>query len=300
MLIDPILDGLTRAGHDPPAINPVNTKREISKQAALLREEIRNEVAGRLVCLKLDAASRLRRHLLSINIQYAHNGKLVLRHLEMLETFKGHTSEFLAEQILKVLGVYGIDVQNVYSATVDNGANMKKAVKLLPSRGRTELLDEAYRCCHFTPFPAENDQPDEEDGEEDDDDPFPIELYPEPEASSSRTSFSERYEKQTRPFYRCPPSLLIFLNLCLFPGLHNKMSTYFPHEMKVHCKTFETNYHYWRDTVWCLYRSAQVSFSRGRHIPVLSEQWCAGLATEKLHLHSSVQTPLKSEMHYTV
>lgn len=148
MLLDPILDGLRQAGEeDVPEINRQNVRMDICKEAEELREKIRNEVKGKLVCLKLDTATRMNRKILCINIQYTHNGSTQLRMIGLIETFESHTSSYLKDRIMDTLWNFRINPRNVYTGTTDNAANIKKAVCLLPSLSLEDTLID-YGCHH--------------------------------------------------------------------------------------------------------------------------------------------------------
>ncbi|GLV46433.1 hypothetical protein CBL_20772 [Carabus blaptoides fortunei] len=84
-----------------------------------------------MICLKIDAATRLDRSMLGLNIQFIKHGKIMLRTLGIKELKERHTAEYLKEIILKTLKEYEINYTQIYSITTDNGANMIKTVNLL-------------------------------------------------------------------------------------------------------------------------------------------------------------------------
>lgn len=47
----------------------------------------------------------------------------------MIEIKKRQTAAFLKMQILHVLASYGVSIKQIFSVTVDNGANMLAAVQ---------------------------------------------------------------------------------------------------------------------------------------------------------------------------
>lgn len=86
-ILDPIIEELNKttptedeAGR---CINRHNIKELVKKAAEDLRALIRKEVAGKYVCLKVDTATRLDRHILGVNIQFTVDWKLVIRNLAM-------------------------------------------------------------------------------------------------------------------------------------------------------------------------------------------------------------------------
>ncbi|XP_065315485.1 uncharacterized protein LOC135924356 [Gordionus sp. m RMFG-2023] len=94
-------------------------------------ENIKKEVYQKLISLKLDIATRYDRSILGINIQFINNGKIKLRTLCMKVIKERHTSEYLKKIILDVLKEYEIKIEQIYTITTDNAANMIKLIKLL-------------------------------------------------------------------------------------------------------------------------------------------------------------------------
>lgn len=62
--------------------------------------------------------------------QYYVNGKLVIHTLGVRRFLSSHSGIYIALIMRDVLREYGISVDQVYSITADNGANMIKAVKV--------------------------------------------------------------------------------------------------------------------------------------------------------------------------
>jgi len=79
-ILDPILTAINKGSTEalrPIAINRKSIIAHIQRRAELLRKEIREEVAGRLVSLKTDTVTRMDRHLLGVNIQFIQDGQFV-------------------------------------------------------------------------------------------------------------------------------------------------------------------------------------------------------------------------------
>ncbi|XP_062561147.1 uncharacterized protein LOC134225251 [Armigeres subalbatus] len=66
LILDPICDALKMQ------LNRPNMLNHLTAAAAKIRSGIANEVKGKLVCLKIDSATRLGRHILGVNIQFFH------------------------------------------------------------------------------------------------------------------------------------------------------------------------------------------------------------------------------------
>lgn len=62
-------------------VNEVNMMSDLKFFSQKLRENIGQEMKGRLISLKIDAASRHHRHILGVNAQYALNDKIVIHTL---------------------------------------------------------------------------------------------------------------------------------------------------------------------------------------------------------------------------
>lgn len=113
------------------AINAENIRSEIVIRAQCIRREIQSEIAGWLICLKVDTAMRLGRSFLGVNIQYIRDEKILLRALCAKELFSAHTAVNLKHEILCILAMYGLNVKSLYSVTTGNASNMLKCVQLL-------------------------------------------------------------------------------------------------------------------------------------------------------------------------
>jgi hypothetical protein len=133
-IIDPIIHALKKTPNEkttPYSISRNKVREEVQIKAKALRETIKEEVKGRLVCLKLDCATRLNRSILGIGVQFFYNDQLVLRMLSMEELFERHYAITLKEHVTQVLSSYGIKVWQVFSSTSDNGANMLAATDIM-------------------------------------------------------------------------------------------------------------------------------------------------------------------------
>lgn len=125
LLLDPISESLNMK------MNRSNIKTHLSTAAGRIRHAIKDEMEGKLISLKIDSASRHGRNILGINAQYCLSDKVAIRTLAMLEVTQRQTASFLKSKIIETLKSYGISLDQVFSITVDNGANMCAAVKEL-------------------------------------------------------------------------------------------------------------------------------------------------------------------------
>lgn len=113
------------------SVNRISTQSKIAECAEKIKETIRAEVNGNMVCLLLDIASRFNRSVFGINIAYFHNGKVRTRTIGM-ETLKiSQSGKNLYDLVKKKLFEFGISIEQVFTVTTDNGKNLIKLSKLL-------------------------------------------------------------------------------------------------------------------------------------------------------------------------
>lgn len=112
-------------------INSKNIHQYITKCSEKIKQTIIDEVKNKIVCLKMDSATKYDRSILGINLQYLVGPKIVIRTIAMIEVTKQHTAENLKIEVLNVLKEFNVNLSQILCITTDNGANMVKAVKLL-------------------------------------------------------------------------------------------------------------------------------------------------------------------------
>lgn len=96
-----------------------------------LRKTIKNLCKERLICLKMDIATRLDRSVLGINIQFFHEDRIKIFTLAMKELHGRPTAPNLKEELEKVLRDFEIHKRPIFCITTDNGSNMLKTVEKL-------------------------------------------------------------------------------------------------------------------------------------------------------------------------
>ncbi|XP_062537788.1 uncharacterized protein LOC134206110 [Armigeres subalbatus] len=107
-----------------------------------IRQAMKEEMSKKLISLKIDSASRHNRSVLGINVQYCLSDVVVIRTLAMLEVSQRQTASFLKTRILEALKIYGVSLDQVFSVTVDNGANMCAAVRELKVEFERAMITE--------------------------------------------------------------------------------------------------------------------------------------------------------------
>lgn len=103
---------------------------------------IAREVQGKAVSLMIDAVKKHGKSFLGINLQFI-NDKccLQLRSIGFKRMLQRHTGAYIAELILTTLKEYNIDINQVYSMTTDNGANVIKSVDEIRNTQRANYPD---------------------------------------------------------------------------------------------------------------------------------------------------------------
>lgn len=129
-IVDCITDGYK---NEKITINKENIRKMIEPTAEKCKDKIIKECKNKMVSLKVDAASRMSRSFLGINIQFLIDGKITLRTLAVRELKESHTAEYLKTVIIEVLTSFEINIQQIYTVTSDNGANMIKCTSILQS-----------------------------------------------------------------------------------------------------------------------------------------------------------------------
>ncbi|XP_065323547.1 uncharacterized protein LOC135930663 isoform X2 [Gordionus sp. m RMFG-2023] len=125
LLLDPIVQSLNMT------LNKHIVNDKIKYAASEIRCLIMHQVKNKLISLKIDTATRFQKSVLGVNAQFIIDDKIEIRTLGMLEIVKAHTASNLKEEIENLLKKYNICLSQIYSITVDNGANIIKTVEMI-------------------------------------------------------------------------------------------------------------------------------------------------------------------------
>lgn len=106
------------------APNYSSVKSHIRDLADRLLDQIKSEVRNTFVSVMVDGATKYRRSILGVSIQYILNGCMVLRCVGMINLTSAHTSLHLVDKIMERLNLLGIDNSRIISITTDNAPNM--------------------------------------------------------------------------------------------------------------------------------------------------------------------------------
>lgn len=122
--------------HIPAEFNVETLKTDINAAYLYIKMQISLEVKNTLVALMVDIRSKRGKAILGIQIQYIVDDKIKVRTIGMIRMLRPHTGAYIAELIESKLKEYNISLDQIYSLTTDNGANMLKAVSLVGHSAR--------------------------------------------------------------------------------------------------------------------------------------------------------------------
>lgn len=153
-------------------------KKHIRYLSHRIVEKIRVETRGASISVMADSATKHRRSILGLSIQYMHEGKIKIRTIGMVDMTVSHTAENLMNAIVNRSKFYEIEMHQVLSITTDNASNMSAMVNLMnanESNANRERVEERIET------PDDDDDDNEEDGSDSDwsdedetDDPYEI------------------------------------------------------------------------------------------------------------------------------
>lgn len=115
------------------SVNRTNTQSKIEEKTEQVKQIIKKEVDGKMICLLLDIASRYNRSIFGINIAYFYNGKVRVRTIGMHSLKISQTARNLYDIVKSRLNEFGITIEQIFAVTTDNGKNLIKLSKLIKS-----------------------------------------------------------------------------------------------------------------------------------------------------------------------
>lgn len=139
MLLNPILKAFDDAKTHLDLSIP-NVKKYLTKYTQAVKDEISKEIANSIIHVKLDLASRQRKSILGINVQFMKDGEIVVRTLSMMQTHSSHNGEYICALLLQTLDEYNIKYSQIHSITTDNGRNVVRMVKLFSEVENAEVF----------------------------------------------------------------------------------------------------------------------------------------------------------------
>lgn len=168
-LVNPILQAFEKSGvHLDLSIPTV--KSYMVKYTAALKGEIMKEVQNQIIHVKLDIASKNRKSVLGINVQFMKADQIVVRTLAMIRTNASHTGEYICSLLMQTLDDYNIKYTQVHTITADNGKNVVKSVELFGDVKQFDWCesDDLDLDQFFDECPADERETEEEDIEDGD------------------------------------------------------------------------------------------------------------------------------------
>ena len=109
-------------------ISRENMRQEIQTLAEKKRSDLRSNLNGKLIFLKVDGASRHRRSFLGVNTQFFSSGKILIKTLAVIDIHARHKAEDIQNALENVLDKFGIRKKQILGISTDNGSNMIKMV----------------------------------------------------------------------------------------------------------------------------------------------------------------------------
>lgn len=139
-ILNPIIDGLATSDQKL-TINRNSIGKHLQDKADEVVDRIAREINGRFVSIMMDIATRQSRSILGISVQYILDDKIVIRTLAMDRLISRNTSTAIKDRVLAVLKKYGIEIQQIFAITTDNGSNMLKTTDLINDLHPTDSYD---------------------------------------------------------------------------------------------------------------------------------------------------------------
>lgn len=111
-------------------VNQNQLHTQIEEKSEKIKQKIVEEVKGKVICLMLDIASRFNRSIFGKYIAYFSGGKIHIRTIGMNTLKVSQTGKNLFEIVKATLAKYGIDLDQIFAVTTDNGKNLKKMIEI--------------------------------------------------------------------------------------------------------------------------------------------------------------------------
>lgn len=149
-------------------INTENLKEKIKNRTIEMKDHIRHELKGKIICLMLDIATRHNRAIFGINVAFFDGNEIQIRTLAMCPIRISHTAKNLYSLVKDILAEYNILMEQVLAVTTDNAKNMLKMTRLMNKdlmNIMRDILDDDSMSMFSGNIPAD-DELDEDDGED--------------------------------------------------------------------------------------------------------------------------------------
>lgn len=139
------------------SITSENIKLLIPEMAFKIMSQISIALQKKMISLKIDIVTHLKKVIMGINAQLIINGKISVFTLEMTELKYHYTMSDIRNVVEKVLFKYSIDSQQIYSVSIDYGDNLIKYVNFFKETEDKQMFQEESTCDETVCF--DNDYP---------------------------------------------------------------------------------------------------------------------------------------------
>lgn len=103
-------------------------KEHVQYLSSEIVEEIKAQVKGQFISLMIDTATKYRRSIMGISLQFLRGSSIVIRSIGMIHLTSSHTGKYIADKVFEQLKLFDIKVSQVISITTDNATNMASMV----------------------------------------------------------------------------------------------------------------------------------------------------------------------------
>lgn len=116
--------GLSLSHHNFPEV-----KKHMHEMATKVRDKLKEEFRGRAISLLADIVTKNCRSIFGFSAQLLLDGEHKVRSIGMIELRHQHTAVYLADVLCNRLELYEIRLQQIFTITTDNAANVQKMIR---------------------------------------------------------------------------------------------------------------------------------------------------------------------------
>lgn len=110
-------------------VNSRTMREHFATMSDKIKDQIRIELRGRLFSVKFDIGSRFKKSFLGVSVQFMTNFTVKVVHMGMIVMHQRNKSAYIKERIEEILRDFGLNVEQIYTITTDNGTNVIKTSK---------------------------------------------------------------------------------------------------------------------------------------------------------------------------
>lgn len=136
-------------------------KEHMKYLASEIIRDITAEVKGKFISLMVDTATKYRRSILGISLQFLRGSSTVIRSIGMINLTSSHSAENIATKIFNQLKLFDIQISQIISVTTDNGTNMVAMVNRCNA-----MYGEKYGGANTSENSADESENDDDDDDE--------------------------------------------------------------------------------------------------------------------------------------